>query len=64
MDKLADYWSTKATLPYANIAYQVANLNAQISMAVNVGKFASKLFQKGLSMQLEGFTRSYFGPRV
>ena len=64
MDKLADYWSTKATLPYANIAYQVANLHAQISMAKNVGKFTGKLLQKGLSIQIDGFKRSYFGPRV
>ena len=64
MDKLSDYWSTKATLPYANIAYQVANLHAQISMAKNVGKFTGKLLQKGLSIQIDGFKRSYFGPRI
>ena len=64
MDRLADYWSTKSNLPYANIAYQIANLNAQISVAKNVGKLTGKLLQKGLSIQVDGFKRAYFGPRV
>ncbi len=64
MDKLADYWSSKATLPYANIAFQIATLNAQIAAAKNVGKLTMKLFKKGLAIQVDGFKKSYFGPRV
>lgn len=64
MDRLADYWSTKPTLPYANVAYQTANIHAQISMAKNVGKLTAKLLKKGMDMQLDGFRKSYFGPKV
>ena len=64
MDKLADYWSSKATLPYANIAFQIATLNAQIASAKNAGKLTMKLFKKGLAIQVDGFKKSYFGPRV
>lgn len=64
MEKLADYWSTKQTLPYANVAYQIASLHTQVSSAKNVGKIMSKLFKKALDTQVEGFVRSYFGPKV
>ncbi len=64
MDKLADYWSSKATLPYANIACQIAALNAQIAGAKNAGKLTMKLFKKGLAIQVDGFKKAYFGPRV
>ena len=64
MDRLADYWSSKAKLPYADIAYQIASLHTQISAMKNVGRFAGKLLKKGLDMQIEGFVRSYFGPKV
>lgn len=62
MDELADYWSSKANLPYSNIAFQIATLQIQMSMA-NAGRLASKLFRKGIDIQLDAFKRSYFSPR-
>lgn len=64
MDRLSDYWSSKADLPYARIAYQIASLHAQISNAKNVGRLTSKLFKKGMDIQLDGFRKAYFSPRV
>ena len=63
MDELADYWSSKANLPYSNIAFQIAAMQIQMSMA-NAGRLASKLFKKGLDIQLDAFKRSYFSPRL
>lgn len=64
MDRLADYWSSKPNLPYANIAYQIASLHTQIAAAKNVGRLTGKLLKKGLDMQIDGFNKSYFGPKV
>lgn len=64
MERLSDYWSSKADLPYARIAYQIASMHVQISGAKNVGRLTSKLFKKGMDMQLDAFKRSYFSPRV
>lgn len=64
MDELADYWSTKANLPYVNIVYNLSGLYAQVSMAKNVGRFTGKLLQKGINMQVDAFRKSYFDVRL
>ena len=64
MDALADYWSTKANLPYVNIVFNLSGLFAQVSMAKNVGKLTAKLLNKGISMQLEAFKNSYFNVKL
>ncbi len=64
MDALADYWSTKANTPYANIVYQIAGMHAQLAMAKDAGRLAKKLLNKGLNIQLDAFKRSYFNVKL
>lgn len=60
MDKLSDYWSSKANLPYVNIAFQLTSLHRQVMTAAKVGRLTYKLYTKAMLIQIKAFKRSYF----
>ncbi len=65
MDLIADYWSTKATLPYVNIIFQLANQCVQYDVNKDqMGFFMKKLLSKAISLQFDAVIKSYFGAKV